>query len=190
MPTLIDLFCGRGGWTRAAMKRGWTCYGFDCTKHEYPGEQVLTWLPCQTATLETLKPDLIVASPPCEDFARKHLPWIKLIGPVDETHLRWAIGLNAQLTCPVIIECSQFAARHVPGWTRCGSFYLWGAIPALLPTFKHHKNAHAGNKEDGQAIRAAKKAMIPNTLADWLLWHREQQLKRLQGPELTATRGG
>lgn len=168
-PILVDLFCGRGGWSRCAIRRGWKCFGFDIFPHDYPGNLILQRLPCDTQLIRELRPDLIVASPPCEDYARRHLPWMRHPGPIDERPLRWAVSLVNLFDCPVVVECSQFAARHLGGWRRCGSFYLWGDVPALLPLFVHNKHCHAGNKEDGTAVRAAKKAMVPYTLADWII---------------------
>jgi hypothetical protein len=167
--TLVDLFCGRGGWTRAAIRRGWKCVGFDIEDHGYPGILVQQQLPCDTQLIRQFNPALVVASPPCEDYARRGLPWMRHAGPIDERPLRWAVSLADRLDCPVVVECSQFAARHLGGWRRCGSFYLWGDVPALLPSFKHDKHSNAGNKEDGTAVRAAKKAMIPEQLAGWII---------------------
>jgi 23S rRNA C2498 (ribose-2'-O)-methylase RlmM len=38
----VDLCCGKGGWTRALMARGYRVVGFDTVRFpEYPGELVL-----------------------------------------------------------------------------------------------------------------------------------------------------
>lgn len=36
MPTLIDLFCGLGGWSEGFLAEGWRCVGFDIERHVYP----------------------------------------------------------------------------------------------------------------------------------------------------------
>src|SRR5271156_2479027 len=68
---LLDLFCGRWGWSRAFAARGWECIGIDLV---YPPESpenciflqddILGWpfIPFE-------RYDFIVASPPCEQFS-------------------------------------------------------------------------------------------------------------------------
>jgi hypothetical protein len=160
---LLDLFCGRGGWTVPALSAGWECIGFDIADHGYPGRLVLGSLPCSIDYLKSFQPDLIVASPPCEDFARHHLPWIA--GPVPSTDLlRWSIGLVGKFDCRVIVECSRFAARHVttPRAFLVGSYALWGNYPALLPDPPRRKSRYWGTDP-------AKRAMIEPCLAEWII---------------------
>lgn len=158
-PILIDLFCGRGGWTVPAMSRGWKCHGFDCVDHGYPGELHLGNLPVDLQVLTDLQPDLVLASPPCEEYARHHMPWIKGPAP-DESLLRWSIGLIGRMKCPVIVECSLFAYRHVQGGRIAGSYSLWGNVPALLPKVPRNKHRHSS---------AARRAVIEPSLAEWIM---------------------
>jgi len=39
---LLDLFCGRGGWSKAFMSRGWHCVGVDIEALGYRGFAVIT----------------------------------------------------------------------------------------------------------------------------------------------------
>jgi hypothetical protein len=158
---LLDLFCGRGGWSKAALKDGWDTIGIDISHHNYPGRFINSALPMPIPDLLQFSPTLVVASPPCEAYARHHLPWLKG-PPPDETLLRWSISLIEKLPCPVLIECSRFAARHVPGSTICGSYALWGNVPAILPTVPRTKTKKSG-------LRPDLRAEIPAILADWII---------------------
>lgn len=162
VPTLVDLFCGKGGWTTPALARGWRCIGLDITDHGYPGEFIQRALPIAADEIAAMSPTLVTASPPCEDYARFHLPWIDSRVKPDETLLRWSIGLADQLQCPVIIECSKFAARHVRGSIKCGPYHLWGAVPALLPQVVKRKGDTPGRNP-------AARAQIAENLAEWII---------------------
>jgi hypothetical protein len=159
----VDLFCGKGGWTIPALLRGWTCVGFDIVDHGYPGDLHTQQLPVQAQEIRQLRPDLVVASPPCEEFARCHLPWIRQVKPPDLTLLRWSIDLITDLfPIPVIVECSRFSARHIAGARFCGPYALWGTIPALLPQVLKRKARMSGTNPAARAI-------VDAELAAWLI---------------------
>ena len=158
-PSLLDLFCGVGGWSKSFMARGWHCVGVDIAALGYPGDFV------QCDVME-LTPDFInsfdaiTASPPCEEFARAWLPWLR----GDKTPEKWAVDLLewAVGLCDRpnrIVECSNFAARHVPGSIRCESYALWGDVPLLMPVLPRGKMAKSG-------MRPELRAEIPEALAD------------------------
>ena len=172
MPTLIDLFCGQGGWSRPARAAGWKCIGYDIADLGYPGELVIRSLPIGVEELMMRSPDLVVASPPCDEYARRHLPWIARQGPIDERLLRWSIGLCGRVNCPVIVECSRFSAREVPGARLVGSYALWGDVPIIMPQVP-------GEKERRSGTNAARRARIPDSLAGWIIEVRERSLERL-----------
>lgn len=167
-PSLLDLFCGRGGWTKAFKKRGWWCVGVDLCKQtsadmlEYPG----VLMKCNVFDLtpnfiESF--DAIASSPPCEEYARAWLPWLR----GDKTPEQWAIDLlewSVELCkgrSNRITECSNFAGRHVSGGTRFESYTLWGDVPLLMPQLPRRKMAGSGMRPD---LRAE----IPPHLADWI----------------------
>jgi hypothetical protein len=162
MNRLLDLFCGRGGWTDAARAKGWQAHGYDTVNHGYSGQLIMQRLPVDDEQIMRHRPTLVVASPPCEEFARCHLPWLRTVDKPDETLLRWAIGLTARLPVPVVIECSRFAARHVSGGRFVGPYVLWGDVPALLPKIHGHKSHRTGENP-------AARALINPTLADWII---------------------
>lgn len=78
-PLAVDLFCGLGGWTEGLMAEGWHCRGYDIEAHEYgderyPGEFVLADVMALTGA-DVADADLIVASPPCQEFSYMAMPW-------------------------------------------------------------------------------------------------------------------
>jgi len=164
-PRLLDLFCGRGGWTRSFIARGWHCTGVDLADLGYPGEFLQA--DCLTLTPEFLASyDAIVASPPCEEFARAWLPWLRGDHAPADWALRlldWSIALctgHPRRAC----ECSNFAARNRPGSVRFESYALWGDVPLLAPIFPRRKTAKTGKNP---AARAMIEPALADTVADW-----------------------
>lgn len=158
-PILLDLFCGRGGWSEAFARRGWSCVGVDINPVPYPftfrRSSVLDlqpyWIDCF---------DAVVASPPCEEFARAWLPWLRGDrAPAREAIrlLRWAVALCDRPRR--LVECSQFARRYVPGGTRFQSHVLWGDVPLLMPFWQANKERQSGSDP-------SRRAVIPYALAD------------------------
>lgn len=161
-PSLLDLFCGVGGWSKSFAARGWRCVGVDIASLGYPGE--LRECSVYDLTEEYINSfDAVTSSPPCEEFARAWLPWLR----GDHKPEQWAIDLlewSVKLCkgkLNRITECSQFAAKHVPGSTRHGSYALWGDVPLLMPRLPRGKMAKSGMKPE---LRAE----IPAELADWV----------------------
>jgi hypothetical protein len=161
----IDLFCGLGGWTDGLLAECWDVIGFDIERHEYgdqryPGQLVVQ----DVLTLHGSQfkdADLIVASPPCQEYSYMAMPW-KLAKAkaaairADTTGVKLE-QLNRLFNACFRIqnEASIAAGRHVPlivenvrgaipwvGRSRWnfGSFHLWGDVPALMPVaVKAHK---------------------------------------------------
>lgn len=164
-PRLLDLFCGRGGWSAPFLRAGWECVGFDVRDFGYRGRLVCRPLPLALPELCSWRPDLVLASPPCEEFARRCLPWIRAERPVEFDRavslLRWSVSLVGQLGCPVVVECSRFAARYVPGARFVGSYALWGDVPALLPDLPRRKERFSGRDP-------SRRAVIEPELSSWV----------------------
>lgn len=120
-PKLLDLFCGVGGWSKAFAKRGWHCVGVDIAALGYPFEFVQSdVLKLTDDFIDSF--DAIVASPPCEEFARAWLPWLRCDKQPAKWALdllEWSVGLCAKKPAR-LVECSNFSARHVRGGSALG----------------------------------------------------------------------
>jgi hypothetical protein len=145
MPRLLDLFCGRWGWSRAFAARGWRCTGVDLTEpSEIPvncafikrdvldiGEAVQDpiWLGCF---------DFIVASSPCEEFSihmMKHFhknPKYPEHGIKLFNHTREILEASG---VPYVMENVRAAQLFVGNAVHhCGPYFLWGSgVPPLVP---------------------------------------------------------
>lgn len=145
-PLAIDLFCGLGGWTEGLLAEGWDVIGFDIEPHvygphHYPAQLVLQ----DVLTLhgsQFRSADLIVASPPCQAYSYRAMPWTraKSLPPPDNSLFEACFRIQREACeaagrhIPMIVENVCGAQRWV-GRARWhfGSFYLWGDVPALMP---------------------------------------------------------
>ena len=164
-PLAIDLFCGLGGWTDGLLEEGYDVIGFDIERHEYDGHKY----PAQLVVQDVLtlhgsqfkNADLIVASPPCQEYSYMAMPWklakAKAAAIRADTTGQKLEALNRLFNATFRIqrEACEAAGRHIPlivenvrgaePWVgrarwNYGSFYLWGDVPALMPpTFKGAK---------------------------------------------------
>jgi len=152
---LLDLFCGRWGWSKAFAKRGWECVGVDlveppeipngCTFKEAdildfwgtaPGWAHYNGNPWACTWSEQF--DFIVASSPCEQFSKHGLKCFWPNPPYPELGIK--LFNHARQLCeasgvPYVMENVRSAQEFV-GRARhhCGPFYLWGnAVPTLMP---------------------------------------------------------
>jgi len=151
-PVAIDLFCGLGGWTEGLLAEGWHVIGFDIERHVYGEHRYPAQLVIQDVlTLhgsQFRNVDLIVASPPCQAYSYRAMPWkrAKALPPPDNTLFEACFRIQR--------EASEAAGRHIPlivenvrgaqKWVgrarwNYGSFYLWGDVPALMPVTRRAK---------------------------------------------------
>lgn len=159
----IDLFCGLGGWTEGLLAEGYDVIGFDIERHvygehRYPGMLVIQ----DVRTLhgsQFKNADLIVASPPCQEYSYMAMPWkkAKALAADYRSGKRDMKKLTELFDSCFRIqrEACEAAGRHIPlvvenvrgaipwvGRSRWnfGSFHLWGDVPALMPyTIRAHK---------------------------------------------------
>jgi len=139
---MLDLFCGRLGWSKAFAARGWECVGVDLVE---PKETALGFKFVHADVLNIGERfvfegefDFICASSPCEQFSvhgMKHFhpnPPYPELGIKLFNHTR---QLCEQSGVPYVMEnvraAQQFVGRAVH---HCGPFYLWGSgVPAIMP---------------------------------------------------------
>jgi site-specific DNA-cytosine methylase len=151
-PLAIDLYAGLGGWTEGLLAAGYDVIGFDNERHvygehRYPAQlvvqDVLTLHGSQFKTAA-----LIVASPPCQAYSYRAMPWkrAKALPPPDNTLFETCFRIQREACeaaghrIPLVVENVRGAQKWV-GRARAhyGSAFLWGDVPALLPTGTHVK---------------------------------------------------
>ena len=149
MPLAIDLFCGLGGWTEGLLAEGYTVIGFDVERHAYGNARYPAQLVLQDVlTIDGARfasADLIVASPPCQAYSYRAMPWkrAKALPPPDNSLFEACFRIQREAIeaagrfIPLVVENVCGAQKWV-GRARWhyGSFYLWGDVPALMPIVK------------------------------------------------------
>jgi len=168
-PLAIDLFCGLGGWAEGFLSEGYDVIGFDIERHDYgsggyPGQLVLQDVNTLSGT-QFRAATIIVASPPCQAYSRRAMPFGALWrehsamdddgapagnyrgkDPISNTLFRACFRIAQEAQLPVIIENVKGTQEFMgPARWHYGSFYLWGDVPALMPiTLTGNKNAAFG----------------------------------------------
>ena len=150
---MVDLYCGLGGWAEGGLAEGFDVIGFDIEQHRYGDHRYPAQLVIQDVrTLhgsQFKNAALIVASPPCQAYSYRAMPWKKAKALPPPCNALFEACFRIQR------EACEAAGRHIPlivenvrgaqPWVgrarwNYGSFYLWGDIPALMPvTFKASK---------------------------------------------------
>jgi hypothetical protein len=158
---MLDLCAGLGFASRAMKQRGW-----DVITLDYDAR-----FNCDiTADVRDfhytgLRPDLIWASPPCDEFAREFMPWCAT-GKTPSTDLVEACWRIIQEVRPRywVIENVKGSVKYIsailgqPAYV-CNPFYLWGNFHDISHV---HVKSH---KEKLSSSRAAERAMIPLELS-------------------------
>jgi hypothetical protein len=138
---MLDLFCGRFGWSRAFVGRGWECVGVDLTAPpEIPGGCTFLKMDVLTITPEWIAEqgfDFICASSPCEQFSVHGMKHFHPNPPYPELGLR--LFNHTRMLCemsglPYVMENVRAAQQFVGNAVHhCGPFYLWGSgVPPLM----------------------------------------------------------
>ena len=157
-PLVIDLFCGLGGWSAGFLAEGWDCIGFDIERHVYGADRYPAQLVLQDVlTLDGAQfrgADAIVASPPCQAYSYRAMPWkrAKALPPPSNELFDACFRIQREACAaagryiPLVVENVKGAQPWVgkAKW-HYGSFYLWGNVPALMPT----SAKRAGVKQHG-----------------------------------------
>jgi hypothetical protein len=139
---MLDLFCGRWGWSKSFALRGWHCIGLDLVRPpeipfancEFICEDILN---VDARWVNNDRFDFICASPPCQQFSvhgMKHFhpnpPYPKLGIQLFEYTRR----ICEESGVPYVIENVRAAQQFVGNAVHhCGPFYLWGTgVPPLV----------------------------------------------------------
>lgn len=136
----VDLFCGRGGWTRGLLDAGFDVTGYDLEPQpDYPARFVQADVR-QLSAADLGEPAVIVASPPCTGFSLVNASRLKGDRPhaADLELLLHAVRLVAEA------RPRFWAIENVRGalawWNpalgtpslKAPPFYLWGFFPPFL----------------------------------------------------------
>ena len=157
---VLDLFSGRGGWSKVFAERGHQVDTLDIADQFAPTycTSIIGWHPEK-------KYDVVLASPPCTEFSKSSMPWYKNIEPdmtlLEET-LRVIIEADPKY---YVIENVRGAVPYFteildPPVARFGSRYLWGDFPILWAPHVYGKWKLPPSPE-----RAALRAEIPRALS-------------------------
>lgn len=158
-PLAIDLFAGKGGWSHGLIAAGWQCIGFDIANMGgYPGELVLQ----DVLTLhgsQFRNADLIVASPPCQNYSYLAMPWSRSKDPNNSKaakalRKKWETeGPDNRLfdacfriqreACEAACHCACWRCARGGHCVRCDCFYNTGKHARHIPlVVENVKGAH------------------------------------------------
>jgi hypothetical protein len=159
-PLCIDLFCGLWGWGEAFAAEGWDVIGFDivdmCRELGRPKPEHCQLVLQDVRTIDGKRfrerASVIVASPPCQEFASLGFPWNRLkisnapsverweddggtwsdpyeAARPDLSLFRACFRIAEEAGCPLIVENVKNAQPYVgKASAHFGSYYLWGDV--------------------------------------------------------------
>lgn len=135
-PVAIDLFCGLGGWTKGFLAEGYEVIGFDIEhKPSYPGQFInMDIAKLSGYDLRAVNPTVIVASPPCQAYSYRAMPWkrAKALPPPSNALFDACFRIAREAGCPLVVENVKGAQPWVGrAKARFGSYYLWGNIASV-----------------------------------------------------------
>lgn len=175
---MLDLFCGRWGWSKAFADRGWECVGVDLVEpSEVPAN--CTFVMQDVLGMQRITGfDFICASPPCQQFSIHGMKHFHPNAPFPELGLKLfdhTRKLCEESGVPYVIENVRPAQLFVGNAVHhCGPFYLWGTgVPVLVNQgiskgFGDMSSAHYHLNLDkiSPHIRARNVAVVPEELAN------------------------
>jgi hypothetical protein len=156
---ILDLCCGLKGASEPMKRRGWEVITLDNNPTFSPDivADITRW------SYQGETPDLVWASPPCDEFSREFMPWSRTSNPPDLSIYEACKRIIAE-TQPSfwIIENTRGA---VPYFGKPSAiyypYYLWGFFPPLGKI----NLAERRHKESYPSTNKAARAMIPPALS-------------------------
>ena len=162
---ILDLCSGTGGWVHPWREADHEVLTLDIDPR-FGCDLTMDVRDLRPAMLPWV-PDIVFASPPCQEFSRHSQPWTRKENPPDP-------DLSLVTACIYIgVQSTIFVLENVRGaipWLgphrwRWGPFFLWGNFPVPGPSMpKAYKKPDAGVK-DRPILRAA----IPRQLSDIMM---------------------
>lgn len=157
------------------LAEGWDVVGFDNERHVYGDHRYPAQLVVQDVlTLhgsQFAKADLIVASPPCQEYSYMAMPWSRAKAKAAEIRadesgermaklnqlfdacfrIQWEAFQASGRYIPLVVENVRGARPWVgPSKGNFGSFFLWGDVPPLPKAEKASKVP--GFRFDGRGV--------------------------------------
>jgi hypothetical protein len=156
---MLDLCCGLKGASAAMKERGWKVITLDIDPDFHPDivADVREW------SWDGDRPDLIWASPPCNEFSREYFVWSRTNTPPDlsiynackriicQADPKWWIIENVRGAVPFF---GRPTAIYYP-------YYLWGRFPYLGKIDLSNRR----HKESLPSCAKAERAQIPYALS-------------------------
>lgn len=136
---MLDLFCGLRGASAAMADRGWEVVGLDLAKVVAP--HIVADVRRSPIRVRPGYFDLVWFSPPCDDYARKWLPWIQSEEPLDDAldlvRAGHAIALAQEPRLGWVCENTRFGGREIPTVLgapviHIGGWVFWGEFPLVM----------------------------------------------------------
>lgn len=138
---VYDLYAGLGGWAEGFLAEGYDCVGFDIEAHDYgtggyPGTLILRDVRSIHGS-ELKDATCIVASPPCQAYSYRAMPWkkAKALPPPDNTLFNECFRIQREASeaaghyIPMVVENVRGAQKWVGrASAHYGSYYLWGDV--------------------------------------------------------------
>jgi len=181
MPLMVDLFSGLGGASQAMKEKGWEVIRVDINPECDPDlvmdvrEFLGYW-----KLHDGRSPDLLWASPPCDEFSRAEKPWYE-----EDRPSRESIEL-VKVVFDIVREVKPrfWILENVRGAQRwlgkapyhVGAFYLWGWFPFYKINLPH-SIGYFKEKLFPSPDRKALRAKIPRELSLAVALIVEEELK-------------